>query len=62
MKTKKYLIAIAIFGGVLFTAQATNLLDLNEQFTAKIDKSKVKIPGQGQEIDKSKVKIPGQHK
>ena len=25
MKTKKYLIAIAIFGGVLFTAQALNL-------------------------------------
>lgn len=46
MKTKKYLIAIAIFGGVLFTASATNLLDLNEQFTTKIDKTKVKIPGQ----------------
>jgi len=58
MKTKKYFIAIAIFGGVLFTAQATNLLDLNEQLTTKIDKSKVKIPGQ--KIDKSKVKIPGQ--
>ena len=24
MKTKKYLIAIAIFGGILFTAQAVN--------------------------------------
>jgi hypothetical protein len=24
MKTKKYLIAIAIFGGILFTAQAIN--------------------------------------
>ncbi len=46
MKTKKYLIAIAIFGGVLFTAQATNLLDLNEQFTTKIEKKKVRIPGQ----------------
>jgi len=44
MKTKKYLIAIAIFGGVLFTAQATNLLDLNEQFTTKVDKTKVKAP------------------
>ena len=44
MKTKKYLIAIAIFGGVLFTAQATNLLDLNEQFTTKVDKTKVKLP------------------
>ncbi len=42
MKTKKYLIAIAIFGGVLFTAQATNLIDLNEQFTTKVEKSKIK--------------------
>ncbi len=47
MKTKKYLLAIAIFGGVLFTAEATNLLDLNEQLTTKIDKKKVKIPGLG---------------
>ncbi len=46
MKTKKYLIAIAIFGGVLFTAQATNLLDLNEQFTTKIDKKDIRVPGQ----------------
>ena len=44
MKTKKYLLAIAIFGGVLFTAEATNLLDLNEQFTTKIDKEKKKKP------------------
>lgn len=48
MKTKKYLIAIAIFGGVLFTAQATNLIDLDGQTTTQIDKTKVKIPGQGQ--------------
>jgi hypothetical protein len=47
MKTKKYLIAIAIFGGVLFTAQATNLLDLNGQTTTQIEKAKVRIPGQG---------------
>jgi hypothetical protein len=46
MKTKKYLIAIAIFGGVLFTAQATNLLDLNEQFKTQVDKRKIRIPGQ----------------
>jgi len=46
MKTKKYLIAIAIFGGVLFTAQATNLLDLNGQTTTQVEKAKVKIPGQ----------------
>jgi len=47
MKTKKYLIAIAIFGGVLFTAQATNLIDLNEQFTTQIDKGKKGIPANG---------------
>lgn len=46
MKTKKYLIAIAIFGGVLFTAQATNVLDLNEQFKTQIDKDKIKKPNQ----------------
>lgn len=47
MKTKKYLIAIAIFGGVLFTAQATNLLNLDGQTTTQIEKAKVRIPGQG---------------
>jgi len=46
MKTKKYVIALAIFGGVLFTAQATNLIDLNEQQTTNIDKRKVKAPKQ----------------
>ena len=46
MKTKKYLIAIAIFGGMLFTAYAATTIDQNEQHTAKIDKTKVKIPGQ----------------
>jgi len=45
MKTKKYLIAIAIFGGVLFTAQATNIIDLNGQQQTEIEKSKIKIPG-----------------
>lgn len=40
------ILAIAIFGGVLFTAQAADLIDLNEQLTTKIDKKKVKIPGQ----------------
>lgn len=29
MKTKKYLIAIAIFGGVLFTAQAVNAYNVD---------------------------------
>ena len=46
MKTKKYVIALAIFGGVLFTAQATNLIDLNEQQTPNIDKRKSKAPKQ----------------
>jgi len=46
MKTKKVILAIAIFGGVLFTAQAADLIDLNEQLTTKIDKKKVRIPGQ----------------
>ncbi|MBB3122912.1 hypothetical protein FHS04_000400 [Mesoflavibacter sabulilitoris] len=47
MKTKKYVIALAIFGGVLFTAQATNLIDLNEQQTTEIDRSKIKVPTHG---------------
>ena len=37
MKTKKYLIAIAIFGGILFTAQAVNA----SQNGAKIEKSRI---------------------
>ncbi|WP_198551056.1 hypothetical protein [Olleya sp. 1-3] len=44
MKTKKYVIAMAIFGGVLFTAQATNLIDLNGQQTTQVQKSKIKKP------------------
>lgn len=46
MKTKKFFIAIAIFGGVLFTAQAAELINLDDQTTTKIEKAKVKIPGQ----------------
>jgi len=45
MKTKKFLLAIAIFGGVLFTAQATNILDLNEQVTTEVDKKQKPKPG-----------------
>jgi hypothetical protein len=44
MKTKKYLIAMAIFGGMLFTAQATNIIDLNEQQTTEVDKNRLKRP------------------
>ena len=46
MKTKKYVIAIAIFGGMLFTAQATNLIDLNEQQSTQIEKNRIKAPRQ----------------
>lgn len=46
MKTKKYFIAIAIFGGVLFLAQAANQYNLDEQQTA-IRKDKIKIPSAG---------------
>ncbi len=45
MKAKKLVLAIAIFGGVLFTVQATNIIDLNGQTTTQVDKSKIKIPG-----------------
>ena len=45
MKTKKYLMAIAIFGGLLFTIQATNLVDGSA--TVKIEKKKGRIPTQG---------------
>lgn len=47
MKTKKYIIALAIFGGALFTAQATNLIDLNGQTTTKIERHNFKIPTNG---------------
>ena len=47
MKSKKLILAIAIFGGVLFTVTATNILDLNEQSIAKVDKRKLKPPTWG---------------
>ncbi|MBQ0769973.1 MAG: hypothetical protein KBT58_11820 [Bizionia sp.] len=47
MKTKKYLIAVAIFGGALFTAQATNIIDLNDQGQTQIEKRKIKVPTHG---------------
>lgn len=46
MKTKKLVLAIAIFGGVLFTAQAINI-DLNDQTTTQIDKRVVRIQSNG---------------
>ncbi len=47
MKTKKYVIALAIFGGALFTAQATNLIDLHGQQTTNVDRASIKIPRSG---------------
>ncbi|GGK29212.1 hypothetical protein GCM10007962_24320 [Yeosuana aromativorans] len=47
MKTKKYVIALAIFGGMLFTAYAANTMNQNEQQTAKIERSAIRIPSAG---------------
>lgn len=47
MKTKKYLIAIAIFGGMLFTAYAANAYNLDGATTAKIEKKTWPIPDNG---------------
>ncbi len=43
MKAKKLVLAIAIFGGMLFTVQATNIIDLEDQATTKIEKKKRKL-------------------
>jgi hypothetical protein len=44
MKNKKNLVlAIAIFGGMLFTVQATNIIDLDGQTTTEIKKGKRKL-------------------
>ncbi len=47
MKTKKYVIAIAIFGGMLFTAYAANTVNQDGEQTAKIERSKIRIPSAG---------------
>jgi len=47
MKRKKYILAIALFGGMLFTAQAADLININEQATTSIEKSKIRIPTHG---------------
>ena len=47
MKTKKYLIAMAIFGGVLFTAQATNLINIDGQTTTEVKKKSLRAPTNG---------------
>jgi hypothetical protein len=47
MKAKKLVLAIAIFGGMLFTVQATNIIDLDGQATTQVDKRTIKIPTRG---------------
>jgi hypothetical protein len=47
MKTKKYVLAIAIFGGMLFTAQATDLINLDGQVKTEIKKGKRKLVPNG---------------
>ena len=42
MNAKKLVLAVAIFGGMLFTAQATNIIDLDGQTTTQVDKRKIK--------------------
>ena len=47
MKTKKLVLAIAIFGGMLFTVQAANIIDLDGQTTTEIERHKFKVPSAG---------------
>lgn len=47
MKAKKLVLAIAIFGGMLFTVQATNIIDLDGQTTTEVDRRKIKVPPAG---------------
>ena len=43
MKAKRLILAIAIFGGVLFTVEATNIIDLDGQSKTEIKKKKRKL-------------------
>jgi hypothetical protein len=47
MKAKKLVLVVAIFGGMLFTVQATNIIDLDGQTTTEIDRPKIKTPRKG---------------
>ena len=47
MKAKKLVLAIAIFGGMLFTVQATNIIDLDGQTTTEIERKRFKSPRNG---------------
>ena len=44
MKTKKYVIAIAIFGGMLFLASAATQYNQDGTQTAKIERKKFEVP------------------
>lgn len=44
MKTKKYVIALAIFGGMLFLAQSASQYNLDADQTAKIERKKFEKP------------------
>ena len=47
MIAKKYIIAFALFGGVMFTASASNIIDLNDQTETGIDKKDIRVPKHG---------------
>lgn len=47
MKTKKYVLALAIIGGIAFTAQATDLINLDGQVKTELEKKKREIKGNG---------------
>ena len=47
MNSKKLILAIAIFGGMLFTVQATNIIDLDGQSDTKIEKKRRKLVPNG---------------
>ena len=49
MKSKKYILALLIFGGALFTANAANIININiETETTGVDLKQVKVPNNGQ--------------
>lgn len=43
---KKLILAVAIFGGVLFTAQATNIIDF-EETSLQVRRPQIKVPSNG---------------
>lgn len=47
MKTKKYVIALAIFGGMLFTAYVANAINQDGNKTAKVEKASIRVPSAG---------------